>query len=52
MGNHKGQQFKIYFKKTKSDFRSKKRPVSQLFIDIAGKSQAVKHSRNIPQMFK
>ena len=50
MGTHKGKAFKIYFKKTKTDFRSKKRPVSQLFIDIEGKSQMVKHSRNIPAM--
>ena len=50
MGSHKGKAFKIYFKKTKTDFRSKKKPIPQLILEIAGKTLTVKHHRNIPAM--
>ncbi len=50
IGTHKGKAFKIYFKKTKTEYKSKKKSIPQLTLEIAGKTLTVKHHRNIPSM--
>ncbi len=50
IGTHKGKAFKIYFKKTKTEYKSKKKSIPQLALEIAGKTLTVKHHRNIPSM--